>query len=295
MNPEENMQLKRKLDEGRFVILSEMEPPKGVNVSGMIKNARKVKGRVDAFVVPEMSNAVMRMSSLGGALLLQNNGMNAVMQVNCRDRNRIAIQADLLAAAAGGIETVMAVTGEDPGFGDHHQARAVHDIDLMELLGTIRGLCDGKDMVGIELDGAPEFFIGSTVDAGAPGKSTELEVEEMNRKLDAGADFFISPPVFDLSAMEPFLKRTEGRRVRLIPTVLLLKSLGMARYISRNMDHVYIPDSMIQRIQKAGDKTRECVTIARETVTALKQEGFGGVLVSTLGWEDRLPEIIENV
>lgn len=289
------MQLKRKLDEGRFVILSEMEPPKGVNVSGMIKNARKVKGRVDAFVVPEMSNAVMRMSSLGGALLLQNNGMNAVMQVNCRDRNRIAIQADLLAAAAGGIETVMAVTGEDPGFGDHHQARAVHDIDLMELLGTIRGLCDGKDMVGIELDGAPEFFIGSTVDAGAPGKSTELEVEEMNRKLDAGADFFVSPPVFDLSAMEPFLKRTEGRRVRLIPTVLLLKSLGMARYISRNMDHIYIPDSMIQRIQKAGDKTRECVVIARETVTALKQEGFGGVLVSTLGWEDRLPEIIENV
>jgi 5,10-methylenetetrahydrofolate reductase len=295
MNPEENMQLKRKLDEGRFVILSEMEPPKGVNVSGMVKNARRVKGRVDAFVVPEMSNAVMRMSSLGGALLLQNNGMNAVMQVNCRDRNRIAIQADLLAAAAGGIGTVMAVTGEDPGFGDHHQARAVHDIDLTALLQTIRGLCNGKDMVGIELDGAPEFFIGSTVNAGAPGKSTELEVEEMNRKLDAGADFFISPPVFDLPAMDPFLKRIEGRQVRLIPTVLLLKSLGMARYISRNMEHIYVPDSLIKRIQKAGDKTRECIAIARETVTALKREGFGGVLVSTLGWEDRLPEIIENV
>jgi methylenetetrahydrofolate reductase (NADPH) len=286
------MQLKRKLDEGRFVILAEIEPPKGVNVSGMIGSARKVKGRVDAFVVPEMSNAVMRMSSLGGALLLKNNGMNAVMQVNCRDRNRIALQADLLAGYAGGIETVMAVTGEDPGFGDHHQARAVHDLDLTELLRTIKGLRDGKDMVGIELDGAPEFFIGSTVNAGAPGKSPELEVEEMNRKMDAGAEFFISPPLFDLSAMEPFLKRIEGGRATLLPTVLLLKSLGMARYISRNMDHIHIPDSLIKRLQKAGDKARECVLIAHETVAALKEAGFGGVMVSTLGWEDKLPDIL---
>lgn len=286
------MQLKRKLDEGRFVILSEIEPPKGVNVSGMINNARKVKGRVDAFVVPEMSNAVMRMSSLGGALLLQNNGLNAVMQVNCRDRNRIALQADLLAGYAGGIGTVMAVAGEDPGFGDHHQARAVHDIDLTELLRTIKGLRDGKDMVGIELDGAPNFFIGSTVNAGAPGKSPELEVEEMNRKIEAGAEFFISPPLFDLSAMDPFLKRIEGRQVRLIPTVLLLKSLGMARYISRNMDHIHIPDSLIKRLQKAGDKARECVLIAREMVAALKEAGFCGVMVSTMGWEDKLPDIL---
>lgn len=286
------MQLKRKLDEGRFIILSEMEPPKGVNVSGMIHNARKVKGRVDAFVVPEMSNAVMRMSSLGAALLLQNNGMNAVMQVNCRDRNRIALQADMLAAAAGGIQTVMAVAGEDPGFGDHHQARAVHDIDLTELLRTIKGLCNGKDMVGIELDGAPNFFVGSTVNAGSPGKSPELEVDEMNRKMDAGAEFFITPPLFDLSAMDPFLKRIKDRQINILPTVLLLKSLGMARYISRNMDHIYIPDSVVKRIQKAGDKVRECVFIAQEMVMTLKDAGFGGVMISTLGWEDKLPDIL---
>ncbi len=288
------MRLKRKLDEEQFVILAEIEPPKGVDVSGMINNARKVKGRVDAYVIPEMSNAVMRMSSLGGAMVLRNNGMETVMQVNCRDRNRIAIQADLLAGYACGVEGVMAVAGEEPGFGDHHQARAVHDIDLTQLLQTIKGLCNGRDMAGIELEGAPDFLIGSTVNAGAKGKSPELEVEEMARKMEAGADFFICPPLFELSAMTPFLKRIEGKQVKLLPTVLLLKSLGMARYISRNMNHIHIPDDLIKRIQKAGDKSRECVAIAREMVSALKQEGFGGVLISTMGWEDRLPEIIEK-
>jgi len=203
------MHLKRKFEAGEFAILAEMEPPKGVDVSTMVTHAMRVKGEVDAFVVPEMSNAVMRMSSLGGAMILQGKGMDTVMQVNCRDRNRIALQADLLAAYGCGITNVMAVTGEDPSFGDHFQARSVHDIDLLELLRTISGLQQGKDMAGIELSGSPEFLVGSTVNAGAKGKSTELELEEMNKKIEAGAQFFISPPLFDLSAIQPFMKRLE--------------------------------------------------------------------------------------
>jgi len=289
------MNLKRKFDAGEFAVLAEMEPPKGVDVSTMLSNAMRVKGEVDAFVIPEMSNAVMRMSSLGGAMILQGKGMETVMQVNCRDRNRIALQADLLAANGCGITNVMAVAGEDPSFGDHYQARSVYDIDLLELLNAIRGLQDGKDMAGIELSGSPQFLVGSTVDAGAKGKSPELEIEEMNKKIEAGVQFFISPPLFDLSAIHPFMKRVDIQKTKIIPTVLLLKSLGMARYIMRNVDNVYISDSLIDRIQKSPDKVRECTQIASEMVTSLKKEGFSGVNLATLGWEHKLPEILERI
>jgi len=289
------MHLKRKFDTEGFAVLAEMEPPKGVDISGMITHAMRVKGKVDAFVVPEMSNAVMRMSALGGAMILQAKGMDTVMQVNCRDRNRIALQADLLAAYGCGITNVMAVTGEDPSFGDHFKARSVYDIDLLELLRTIRGLEQGKDMAGIELSGSPEFLVGSTVDAGAKGKSTELEIEEMNKKIEAGAQFFISPPLFDLSAIHPFMKRMEQNKIKIIPTVLLLKSLGMARYIMRNVEDVYIPDTLIDRIHKSSDKVRECTLIASEMVASLKKEGFSGVNIATIGWEHKLPEILDNV
>ncbi|TES89720.1 MAG: methylenetetrahydrofolate reductase [Desulfobacteraceae bacterium] len=288
------MQLKRKFDAGEFAILAEIEPPKGVEISTMVTNAMRVKGKIDAFLVPEMSNAVMRMSSLGGAMILKGKGVETVIQFNCRDRNRIALQADLLAAYGCGITNVMAVTGEDPSFGDHHQARSVYDINLLELLQAITGLQNGKDMAGIELSGSPEFLVGSTVYAGAPGKSPELEFEGMNKKIEAGAQFFITPPLFDLSAIQPFLKRVDLNQTKIIPTVLLLKSLGMVRYMARNVDHVFIPDSLIQRIQKAPEKVRECVRIASEMVTTLKQEGFGGVLLATIGWEHKLPEILEK-
>jgi methylenetetrahydrofolate reductase (NADPH) len=289
------MNLKRKFDAGEFAVLAEMEPPKGVDVSTMLSNAMRVKGEVDAFVIPEMSNAVMRMSSLGGAMILQGKGMETVMQVNCRDRNRIALQADLLAANGCGITNVMAVAGEDPSFGDHYQARSVYDIDLLELLNAIRGLQDGKDMAGIELSGSPQFLVGSTVDAGAKGKSPELEIEEMTKKIEAGVQFFISPPLFDLSAIHPFMKRVDIQKTKIIPTVLLLKSLGMARYIMRNVDNVYITDSLIDRIQKSPDKVRECTQIASEMVTSLNKEGFSGVNLATLGWEHKLPEILERI
>ncbi|MDM8544072.1 methylenetetrahydrofolate reductase [Desulfococcaceae bacterium HSG9] len=289
------MNLKRKLEAGDFAILAETEPPKGADVTAMVNNATKVKGDVDAFIVPEMSNAVMRMSSLGGAMILQGKGMETVMQVNCRDRNRIALQADILAASGCGVANIMAVKGEEPGFGDHHQARSVNDIDLAELLQVIQGLQQGKDMAGIELAGAPQFFVGSTTHAGAPGKSVELEIEEMNTKAEAGARFFITPPLFDMAGIAPFLKRIDLNQIKIIPTVLLLKSLGMARYIARNMDNVYLPDELIKRIMKAPDKVRECTLIAAETVRMLKLEGLSGAMLATIGWEHKLPEILDKV
>ncbi|MCX5882327.1 MAG: methylenetetrahydrofolate reductase [Deltaproteobacteria bacterium] len=289
------MHLKTKIEAGEFVVLAEMEPPKGADISSMIKNARRVKEKVDAFLIPEMSNAVMRMSSLGGAIALQQAGMETVMQICCRDRNRLALQADLLAASACGISNVMAVSGQDPRFGDHHQAMAVYDITLMELLDSLKKLQDGKDMAGIDLRGSPRFLVGSTVQAQAKGESLETEIELLNQKSNSGARFFITPPVFDLGTLGPFNNRVDRSRIAVIPTVLLLKSAGMARYMSRNVEHVVIPDTVITRIQNAPDKVRECIQIAAEMIAALRSEGFSGVSVSTIGWEDKLPDILERI
>lgn len=288
------MNLRSKLESGEFAILAELEPPKGVDVANMLVSANRVKGIVDAFIVPEMSNAVMRMSALGAAMILQNNGLETIMQICCRDRNRLAIQADLLAANACGIHNLMAVVGEDPSFGDHHQARSVYDIDLMELLKLVSTLQTGKDMAGIDLAGAPSFLMGAAADAGAQGKSPELVLTEMEQKQATGVQFFISPPLFDLTVIEPFLKKLDLDIIKIIPTVLLLKSVGMARYITRNLKHIHIPEPMIEQIQKSKDKVQTCIQIAAKTVNALKQRGFSGVLISTVGWEDKLPEILRQ-
>ncbi len=289
------MQLKSKLEAGEFALLAEIEPPKGVNTDAMLKNSSKVKEEVAAFVLPEMSNAVMRMSSLGASMILQNRRMETVMQVCCRDRNRIALQADLLAAWACGVENIMAVTGEDPSYGDHHQAAAVYDIDLEELLAAVSSLQGGRDMAGIELDGSPVFFLGTSANSGLEGSELDQETDRLKRRIDAGVRFVITPPLFDKSSIQPFMDKIHGYGAFIIPTVVLLKSVGMARYMARNMPHVHIPDELIKRIQKAPDKTRECTLIAAETIKELKASGFSGTLVQTIGWEDRLPDIIQGI
>jgi len=286
------MSLESKLMANEFVVLAEMDPPKGADVSLMVENALRVKGRVDAFVVPEMGNAVMRMSALGASLILQNKGMKTVMQVCCRDRNRLALQADLLAAAACGIESVMAVQGEAPSYGDHHQARSVYDLDLMELFDAIKTLQSGKDMAGVELVGTPRFLMGATVNSGVSGSELDQTLEDMQRKINAGARFFILPPVFDMNAIDTFLAGARDLQTCIIPTVLLLKSLGMARYIARHMPKAHLPDSLIKRIQGAPDKVQECLKIASEAVTRTKAEGFCGVMLSTMGWEDKIPDVL---
>jgi 5,10-methylenetetrahydrofolate reductase len=289
------MTLQQKFDAGEFVTLAEMEPPKGVNLAEMIGHAKRVKERVTAFLIPEMNQAVMRMSALGGAMALQGQGMETIMQVCCRDRNRLALQGDLLAAGACGVRNIVVVGGEDPSYGDHHQARAVHDITPIDLLKALQTLQGGRDMAGVDLNGAPAFCVGSTTNAGAKGRSAELEAEDLAQRAAAGARFFITPPIFDLELIKPFMRRVDRQRTIIIPTVLLLKSLGMARYIERNMPHILLPPEIIDRVQRAPDKVRECVRIAIDLVSRIKAEGFRGVMLSTLGWEHKLPDIVEAI
>ncbi len=285
------MQLQEKLTAKEFVILAEMEPPKGTDVVAMIANAWAVKGKVDAFVIPEMSNAVMKMSSLGGALLLQSRGLETVLQVCCRDRNRLALQGDLLAAQALGVPNVMVVAGEEISHGDHHKARPVNDLELMELLGAIETLQSGRDLAGVDLQGAPKFLVGSTMKVTPRGELWDQELAAMDEKMGAGASFFVTQPIFDPGALAKLRENLDSRQAAVIPTVLLLKSVGMAKYINRFMD-LKISETFIHRIQKAPDRVRECVQIAGELVAAFRNQGYPGVNISTIGWEDRLPAIL---
>ncbi len=288
------MALQERMRSGRFVVLGEFEPPKGTDFTQLLRNATAVRGRVDAIVVPEMANAVLKASSLGGCAFFQHQGIETVLQVCCRDRNRLAIQSDVLAAAALGIGNIMAVQGEDVRFGDHPQARAVNDLDLMGLLEALQKLHSGKDLAGIELRGAPRFSIGSTLDTGASGGLLNIELDNLKRKIDLGVEYVVTNPVFDVRRFEQFVKRLEGIKIAVIPTVLLLKSAGMARYIDRNIKGITIPPEMIRDIQKAPDKVRECIRVASELVSRMKEMGMAGVLISTVGWEDKLPQILDE-
>lgn len=286
------MQFRRRFEAGEFACLVQIEPPKGTDVSSMVKNAVNVKGVADAFLIPEMGNAVMRMSSLGAALVLQKKGLDTVIQVSCRDRNRLALQGDVLAAAACGIDTIMAVTGEDPSFGDHHTAKAVYDVTLEEFLKALKGMEMGRDMAGVELSGTPDFLKGSTLNTCLRGADRENELDKMKKMVDSGVSFFVTQPLFEFSMTQPFLKIAEKNGVKILPTVLLLKSLGMARYMARNVNQVNMPPAVVERVVNASDKVRECTKMARELIESIQSEGYGGVNVSTLGWEHKLPEIL---
>ncbi len=288
------MTLEKKIKSGDFAVIGEFEPPKGADFSPLLNNANRVRGRIDAYMIPEMANAVMKAGSLGGCAYLQNQNLETVLQVCCRDRNRLALQADIIAAAALGVANIMAVQGEEIKYGDHPQARTVNDLDLMELLEALQKLQEGKDMAGIELKGAPQFFIGSPVDTGTSGGLLDLELKNLGKRVDLGVKYVITNPVFDLKGLEQFIKRVDTNRVAVIPTVLLLKSAGMARYIDRNIKGISIPPELIANIQKAPDKREECIRIAGELISQIKEMGIPGVLISAVGWEDKIPQILDR-
>ncbi len=288
------MPLKEKIVDEKFIVLGEFEPPKGADFESFVKDANLVRGRVDALVVPEMANAVLKASSLGGCACLEREGIESVLQVCCRDRNRLALQADILSAAALGVGNIMAVSGVETQFGDHPHSRVVNDLNLVELIETLKTLQQGKDLAGVELRGTPSFSIGSTIDAGATGNLLDIEMEHLEKMMASGVDYVITNPVFDLRRFEQFVKRVDTSKIAVLPTVLLLKSAGMARYIDRNVRGISIPQDTIRGIQKAPDKVQECTRIAAETVKQIKAMGMAGVLISTVGWESKLPLILNE-
>jgi methylenetetrahydrofolate reductase (NADPH) len=286
------MSFQKRLSSGEFAVLAEMNTPKGIDSSQFVSHALRIKSCVDAIIVPDMDNGIMRMSALAGGVLVQQQGIEALIHLYCRDRNRIALQGDILAAHALGIHGFIVVCSEDIVNGDHHDAKPVNDLDELGLLRAIRSLEQGKDLAGIALEGAPSFVTGCDMACCPDERALEAELEQAAKKVKAGATFIVTPPVYDINRFAAFMDRAKELNVPIIPTVFLLKSVGAARFIATSDPSAGITDQLIQRIRKASDRENECVRIAGETVAALKTMAQG-VRIVAHGWEHRLPSILE--
>ncbi len=287
------MNFKKKLASGKFVVLAEVDTPKGVNISELVTNASRIKGRVDAVLIPDMDNGVMRMSALGGGVLMHQQGLEPIIHIYCRDRNRMALQGDILAAHVLGIQNIVVVHGEEMAKGDHRDARPVDDLDEIGLINAARSLREGVDMAGFELKGTPDIIIGCTMPSYADEKALDAQIELAEKKVAAGAQFIISPYVFDMDRFVAFMEKAKGLGVPIIPTVFLLKSVGIARYMANYEPGAHISEQVIKRIRKSSDREMECIRIAGETIASLK-EIAQGVKIQTLGWEHRLPAILDQ-
>lgn len=286
------MSFQKRLAAKEFVVLAEMHTPKGVNISRLVNDARRIKGKVDAVVIPDMDNGIMRMSALAGGVLMQHQGIESIIHVYCRDRNRMALQGDILAAHVLGIQNLIVAHSEDITEGDHREAKAVNDIDEVELLQAIGKLQKGKDMEGFELDGIPSFTTGCTLAPFADDKAMQEQLRLAEAKVAAGARFIITPPVFDMVHFSAFYSKAQELAVPIIPTVFLIKSLAIAQYIATTDPGAHISDKVITRIRKSSDREQEGIKIAGETIAALR-EMTQGVMIQTLGWEYKLPDILD--
>jgi methylenetetrahydrofolate reductase (NADPH) len=286
------MSFQKQLLAGEFVVLAEMNTPKGVDTSQMVLHAQRLKGRIDAVTVPDMDNGIMRMSALAGGALLNQQGIEPIIHVYCRDRNRMALQGDMLAAYGLGIQNLIVTCSEDIANCDHQDAKTVNDLDEVGLIGAVHSLQQGVDLAGIELNGAPSFMVGCTMAQCADDQALDRELEVVRKKIEAGAEFVVTPPVYDLNLFKAFVSRAHGLGVPIIATIFLLKSVGSARYIANTEPASGLSDDLIRRIRKASDRELECMRVAGETAAALK-EFAQGVRIVTLGWEHRLPAILD--
>lgn len=286
------MTFQNKITAGEFAVLAEMHTPKGVNISRLINDARRIKGRVDAIVVPDMDNGIVRMSALAAGVLMRQEGIETIIHMYCRDKNRLALQGDALAAFVLGIPNIVVVHSEDMSQSDHRESKTVNDITEIELLEALQSLSAGKDMEDFELDGFPAFTAGCTIAPFANDSELESELELAKQKIEAGAKYIITPPVFDMKSFESFFEKVKPLGVPIIPTVFLIKSLAIAQYIANSEPSANISDELIRRIRKSADREQEGVMIAGETIAALKPMAQG-VKVQTLGWEHKLPEILD--
>lgn len=288
------MSLKSLIEAGKYVVTAEVGPLKGTDVAEMTETAEMLKSKVDAANVTDQQSAVMRLGSLATSHLINDKGLEPIYQLTCRDRNRLALQSDLLSAWVLGIRNVLAITGDLPMLGDHPQAMPVYDLDSVQLLWVIKKLNEGYDMVGNELQGKPDFFPGAVVNPGADTEAAfELQLAKMERKIEAGARFFQTQAIYDPNVFAKFVKRTEGFNVPIMAGVIPLKSAAMARFMNRSVAGVFVPDELIDQMAKAEDKTQTGIEIAVRLIKELKGM-CQGVHIMAIGWERKVPEIVER-
>lgn len=276
-----------------FALTAELGPPKGVNLAPFYKQAGYLKGIVDAANVTDQQSALMKLGSLAACHLLKNFGIEPIMQITVRDKNRLALQSEILSAHVLGIHNVLVLTGDPVKIGDHPDAKPVFDVDAAELMAVIKKLETGTDMAGKALDGAPTVCIGAALNPCVEDLDTEFS--KTRHKIDKGAEFFQTQGVFDTARFEKFAERyaREGFKTPILAGIILLKSAKMARFMNEKIPGIVIPDALITRLEKAADAKAECVKIASETITALRGRVQGFHLMA-IGWEELIPEIVRT-
>lgn len=285
------MNLKNKLAQNKFAVTAEIGPPKGVNVAASLAEVEGFKAFVDAVNVTDLQSSAMKAGSLVLSHLLIDAGVEPILQVTCRDRNRLALQSDLLSAYILGIRNVLALTGDHPAAGDHPEAKPVFDLDAITLLKTIQTLTKGTDLAGKKLEGKPDFFAGAVVNPGA--EPVEAEILKMEKKIAAGAAFFQTQAVFDPKIFEAFMKKVRHFNVPILAGVVILKSAKMANYMNKNVSGVTVPASSIQQLQNSKDVKATSVEIASGIIKNIK--GFcQGVHIMPLGSGDSVVPILKE-
>lgn len=284
------MTLREALAKGQFVVTAEASPPKGINVAGALAETERLRGQVQAFNVTDQQSSVMRLGSLTLCHLLKERGLEPIFQVTCRDRNRIALQSDLLSAAALGIENVLCLTGDHVKLGDHPQAKPVFDLDSVSLLQAAAGLTQGQDMAGKKLEGTPTFFLGAVVSPGAD--PVEPQLLKMEKKAQAGAEFFQTQAIFDPEAYARFMEAARPIGKPVLAGIIMLKSAGMARFMNRNVPGVHVPDRLIEVMDTAQDRQQASVGVAVELIRELRPL-CQGIHLMAMGWDHLLPRVLE--
>ncbi len=260
------------------------------HVSTVLEDADGFSGNVDAVNVTDLQSSVMRVGSLAMCHLLKVKGLEPILQMTCRDRNRLALQSDLLSASVMGIENVLALTGDHVSLGDHPDAVPVFDLDSVQLLKTIQVLEEGQDMVGNDLDGAPKFFPGAVVNPGA--EPLDPQIFKMEMKIEAGARFFQTQGIFDIDVFEKFMARVAPFGVPVMAGIIMLKSAGMARFMNANVAGVSVPNALIKEMSRSKNRVRTSIEIAARLINGLK-DLCQGVHLMPIGWEKRVPDVIE--
>jgi len=292
--------LERILESRVFTVTAELGPPKGTDLAVVERKAVLLQGACDAVNVTDNQTAIVRLSSVATCAILVQKGIEPVMQMTCRDRNRLAIQADLFGAAALGVRNLLCLTGDHQCFGNHPTAKNVYDLDSIQLIQMVAKMRDQQVTAGGEpIEGQVPLFIGGA--ANPFGDPFEFRVIRLAKKVAAGADFIQTQCIFDMPRFREFMKRAVDRglheKVHILAGVMPLKSAGAARYINNNVAGIYVPDDLVKRMAGAGRGSKaqaEGMKLCAETIQQLREiEGVHGVHIMAVEWEEAIKPIVE--
>ena len=280
---------------GEFVVSAEVGPPKGCHIEGLVEEAKEFLSGINAVNVTDCQSSVMRLGSLATCIKLKEAGLTPIFQMTCRDRNRIALQSDLLSAAAFGIENLLLLTGDHTKLGDHPQAKPVFDLDSVSLIHAVKTLESGYDLAGNELVGEPPKFAKGAV-VSPCSDSIDAQLAKMERKVLAGAEYFQTQAVYEPEKFIAFMEKAKqfGKPVQL--GIVIPKNAGMCRYMNKNVAGISIPEEMINELAADKEAAKAGITgvaIAARIIRACK-DYCQGVHIMAMGWESKVPGLLEQ-